>query len=289
MVSLEQIVAVIVDDVVADYRIDPEAAHDLIAPLLSKDAKLNKAAAKAKDTDGLCRTRAFKEARKKARNIVYYTLRQYKRTDLSPLVEQLREADNVAASARDILDAHSSTRERLVSREAFAEKILDAIGPAKRVLDVGGGVAALMFPFERAPTLELYLSLDRDAAVTEAVQAYAARRPEPRLFARQWALKDGWNPLDAPFDVALLLKIVPVVARQDPALLHLLAATPARRLVISGSRVALTKKASIEDRERRLLERWITDHGLVFTGQTFELEEELFLIVERGVPKLNPT
>ena len=74
---------------------------------------------------------------------------------------------------------------------------------------------------------------------------------------------------------------MPVVARQTPGLLGTLAAVPARRMVVSGSRVALTKRSSIEDRERGLLERWFSEHDLEPTGDVMALDEELVFVVER--------
>ena len=110
----EELLAAIVDDVFEDYRIDREDARALLEPLLAKDAKLGAAMKKAKDLDALRRTRAFKDARKKARHAVYYALRQYKRDDLASLVAQLSTAapEDAPRLREAILAAHSSTRER---------------------------------------------------------------------------------------------------------------------------------------------------------------------------------
>jgi len=55
--------------------------------------------------------------------------------------------------------------------------------------------------------------------------------------------------LPARCDLGLLLKVVPVVRRQSPELLPVLAAIPADRLVISGCRNAMAKRRDIERRE----------------------------------------
>lgn len=281
--GFEEVVEAIAADVARDYRVELEEARALVEPALRRDAKLARALETAESLRAARRTRAFKDARKKARNDVYYRLRQYKRTDLEPLVERLRAADeaDVGPLTEAILEAHSSTRERLKDRARFARRLLQVVGDARSVVDVGGGVCALMFPFERAPRLERYLALDRDRAATAAVGAFAARRPEPRLAGERWSLDQGWSTRPERHDVALLFKIIPVIARQAPAALDILAKTPARRLVLSGSRVALAKKSSIEARERARIDRWIAEHGFVPTGERFELEEEFFVVVER--------
>lgn len=282
----EAALAAIVEDVVADYRVGRDEARTLVAPALGKDPKLKKALAKAADLPALERTRAFKDARKKARNDVYYALRQYKRSSgpsLEALADAIRSAGSPAAfeaAVEAALEAHSSTRERRPSRATLDAALAPWLEGARGVLDVGCGVYPLMFPWAEH-ALERYVALDRDAASVAALEAFAAARPEPRLEARRWRLEDGWSDVDEDFDVALLLKIVPVVARQAPALLETLARAPARRLIVSGSRVALAKKASIEARERALLLRFADEHGFAVRGAPAVLEEELVFVLER--------
>jgi 16S rRNA (guanine(1405)-N(7))-methyltransferase len=297
---LATIVEALAEEAIADYRIDLSVARELIAEALRHDRKLREAAAKESDLDRLRRTRAFRDARGKVRKKVYYTLRQYKGcspsgTGLSALIRELRTAsgpDQVERTAGEILALHSSTRERLASREAFDRHLLAAIGRPRTVLDVGSGVYPLMFPFGAlGEDLDLYLALDRDAEVIEALRAFAAVRPESRLAAFPWDLTEGWGALSRMeqaarverFDVAFLFKVVPVVARQEPGLLETLARTPARRLVVSGSRVALAKQAAIERRERGVLERWIGSNGFEVIGE-FAVEEELAYVLEPGAP-----
>ncbi len=242
--SLAAIVDTLVDEAIADYRIVRPTARELVEEALRNDLKLRAAAAKESDIDRLRRTRAFRNARKTARKKIYYTLRQYKRgkgeapgADLPSLTQALAAAEDPAAvehAAGEILAAHSSTRERLVSWEAFDDGLLRGIGQPRSVLDVGCGVYPLMFPFAALDRLELYLALDRDAAVVNALRAVASARPEPRLTAHRWNLAEGWEAFEMPetaaegFDVALLLKLVPVIARQSPELLDSRARTPAR-------------------------------------------------------------
>ncbi|MEM9557169.1 MAG: hypothetical protein AAGC60_23120 [Acidobacteriota bacterium] len=302
--ELDSVVDALAADVASDYRIEPAEARTLLRPLVERDTKLRKALTKAPDLVGLQRMRAYRDARKKARKEVYYILRQYKRAtpsgdDLPTLTEALRgaeDADAVESAARALLEAHSSTRERLSGRASFDRQLLAALGAPRSILDVGGGVYPLMFPFSALAAsspkkLERYVALDRDAAVTDAVAAYAAAHTAAHpdsdlattLEAYRWDLRDGWSAMEAPpggFDVALLLKVVPVVARQEPALLDVLASTPARRLVVSGSRVALAKKTDIEHRERTLLRRWAEAHDFRPIGDEILVDEEFALVLE---------
>jgi hypothetical protein len=119
----------------------------------------------------------------------------------------------------------------------------------------------------------------------QALEAFAARRGDA-FSVRAWSIADGWEPLlrasgIAMFDVALMLKLVPVVARQEPEHLAILAAVPARRIVVSGSREAMAKRRSIARRERAVLDDFIAGAGWRVTAES-ETPDEFFLAVERG-------
>jgi hypothetical protein len=87
-----------------------------------------------------------------------------------------------------------------------------------------------------------------------------------RLVALPWDIRDGWKPVLAqndgrPFDLALLLKLVPVIARQHRELLPLLARIPAQTWLLTASRTSLTRRHSIERRERPVLRRFVESAG----------------------------
>lgn len=264
-VGLEEVLETLVEEVVSDYRVDRHRARDLIEDDLEADRKLTEAMEGAADFRRLARTRAYRDARKKAKKSVYYALRQYKADGdlMSALVEGMEGASGaaVASTAVEIAGLHASTRERLDALGAFHDWLLPHLDGVALLADVGCGVYPLLFPFDRLPALELLVAAERDETSVAALDAWAVARPEPRLRPLRWSLEEGWEPLldqagGARFDVALLLKLVPVVERQQPELLATLAETPAERLVVSGSRRSLTKRQSIERRERASLRRF---------------------------------
>ena len=104
------------------------------------------------------------------------------------------------------------------------------------------------------------------------------------LAARTWEIRDGWTAAvgserSAKFDVALMLKLVPVIGRQSPELLPILASVPARRLVVSGSRQALAKRRSIEARELSVLRDFARKYEFREVGH-FDTEDEIALVLE---------
>lgn len=102
----------------------------------------------------------------------------------------------------------------------------------------------------------------------------------------EWSLNQGWAAahdagLPRRSDVAFLLKIMPLIARQSSTLLRGLAQTPAERLVISGSRVAMTRHQDIEGRETRILRRFFADQALRELGRFRTPDEVVFLVHRR--------
>ena len=298
---VREIVDELVDEITADYRIDAAAARRLVEPDVAGNLKLRAAVAAAPSLEKLRRTRAFRDARKAAKRRVYQTLRQYKSAvgqprPLAELVDELAAAGSAPARRQEltaarreeltaaILASHASTRERLADRAAFDAGLLATIGEPRTILDAGSGVYPLMFPFAAAGALERYVAAERDPLCVAAIAAYGAARPEPRLTAVRWDLEEGWEPIRAAsgidrFEVALLLKLVPVVERQQPHLLAALAATPAERLLVTGSRRSLTKQQSIERRERASLRRFAALAGRP-VGAELAIGDELVMLLE---------
>jgi hypothetical protein len=83
----------------------------------------------------------------------------------------------------------------------------------------------------------------------------------------------------AAFDIALMLKLIPVVARQSRELLSTLEQTPARRWIVTGSTTGLAKRTSILRREQTILRRFIADSGRTIREE-FTFGEEFGYVVE---------
>jgi hypothetical protein len=111
-----------------------------------------------------------------------------------------------------------------------------------------------------------------------AVSAWGRWRGDGRLTGHVWDLSRDEMPSDG-VDVALMLKLVPVIKRQLPAKLQSLALIPARRLVVTGSREGMVKRRGIAGRERRVLESFADQGGWRVAG-SFETPDEVGLLLQ---------
>lgn len=279
-------VAAIVTAATKQYRIDEPTATDWVRAVLAKDTAFRRAVEAATSGESLLRTRAFKDAATAAKKHVYYSLRRYRPADSDAALEALRSlppggpATERDAAARAVAEGHRSTAERLPSLAEFYASLFAAVGSPRSILDIGCGVQPLLFPFDGSGTcVERYLATDKDAQAIQAAEAYSSARGDGRLTAVRSDLSAGWPREWGEFEVALMLKVVGVVERQERELLDVLATTPARRWVVSGSRVAMAKNRDIEKRERAAVARFVEQAGRRVTAE-FTAGEEFALVVE---------
>src|SRR5262249_32011649 len=123
--------------------------------------------------------------------------------------------DLLAERARAVAAAHVSTAERMPHLSEFLDALRPLIGTATSVVDVGCGVFPLVLP--TAEGVRVHWALDRDRRAIELLGAYARLRDDGRVRPPAWDLAEGWGAafergLPPRCDVALLLKVVPVVA-----------------------------------------------------------------------------
>jgi hypothetical protein len=189
------------------------------------------------------------------------------------------------AAALALVAAHKSTAERLPALDEFHRQLFAHVACPATVLDVGCGLYPLVFPFDGAASgVTRYVAVDRDPKAAAAVAAYARARGDGRVVAERWELQTGWDEvlgrsgLDG-FDLALVLKMVPVIARQQRSLLTVLARTPATRWIVSGSRVSMTRRRSIERRERAVLHKFVASAGRRVEAEFVAGEEFAFVVV----------
>jgi len=280
------------------YRVSPEEAKAAVLETLERCPACRAAALKVADPRLLARTRAFRDAASRARGRIYYSLRRY-RTDAKgsegdvAALEKLTTdapASEREAAARRIMLGHASTRERIENAEAFYEQAFRLAGEPRSVIDIGCGVQPLSFPFEgNGASVECYLAADKDAVAVRAVEAHARFRAPGRLRALGWDIADGWAPvMDVAaeagvdtFDLALMLKVIPVVKRREPKLLETLARAPAKQMLITGSAMSMTKRVSVRRRERGVLRRFIAEANLEIAGE-LETPDEIGWLVARA-------
>lgn len=288
----QTLMADVVADIVRRYRIDEGAAAAAVREVFSKSDELHKIIGRETSPPKVTRTRAFKDVVNAVRRNIYYDLRRYSADveSQNALIERLSEAGGappggLQSFVLEIAKSHASTRERLKDREAFYGQLLPLLGRPRSILDVGCGMQPLLFPFDDLKdSLELYAAADKDPSSIAAVAAFAKATGNGRIVAARWDIAEGWPPLIKScqvkeFDVAFLLKVVPVVERQQPELVDILRETPGRLWVLTGSKVSLTKRQDIERRERALLRRFYEASGRRVVNE-FSVSEEFCLILE---------
>ena len=64
-----------------------------------------------------------------------------------------------------------------------------------------------------------------------------------------------------PYDLAVMLKLVPVLGRLDGAAAEALGRVPAARLFVTGCMESMTRHQRIEARERAVLQRFLAAAG----------------------------
>jgi 16S rRNA (guanine(1405)-N(7))-methyltransferase len=136
------------------------------------------------------------------------------------------------AVCRDLLARHVSTRERLPFLDGFYTGIWDAIGgPPASLLDLGCGLAPLALPWMQLPASAGYHAIDADAAAIRLVDAFLSLVGQPHVVET----RDLAGEVDRHgADAALLLKLVPILDRQDAgASVRLLRSLAVRHAVVS--------------------------------------------------------
>lgn len=289
--SLEQVLEEEAAAIARRYRVDRDAALAALNNAL-RDRRLA-TAVEAEVARGKGRGSAVRRLAKEARRHVYHDLRRYTpdAAEQEHLAARLREAtaaeDSAAVrvAADELLASHASTKERLPSYERFFEIVAGAVARPHAIVDLGAG----LHPLAPAPVglrAEVYVALERDERAVRILDTYAAWLRDTRLVALRadladvdWSTVTGAAGVDS-FDLAYLLKLVPVLRRQQPDALDNVRAVPAKILVVTGSREALTRRQDISRREDHVLRQFIESMSPAGVDRV-ETGDEIVYIVRR--------
>jgi Ribosomal RNA methyltransferase (FmrO) len=292
---LTELAADLAGQVARRYRVGRAEATWMIVEDWRRQPGLIAAIAAAGSAEQARRLKVYRDAATAAKRGIYSRLRRYWPTpacftDALATLATLAPGADPSGPDEALLTlaaAHVSTAERLPHREEFLALLTARMGGGQIVVDVGSGVFPLIFPagwLGRAGVRQ-YWALDKDPHAQAALGECVRLRADPELRPLTWNFAAGWEPLHAAglprrCDVGLLLKVVPVVARQSPALLTVLAATPADRLLISCSRVAMAKRLDIERRELRTITAFCRSFGFTKCDE-FRTADEVCVVVTR--------
>jgi 16S rRNA (guanine(1405)-N(7))-methyltransferase len=287
--KLEGIEDIIVEDMVKKYPVSRLEAKQIAKCVIQKTPKFLKLI-NQKDIkiENILRTGIFRNIQKKSLQLCYYRLRQYKKEskDWEILLEDLKKAisqnskDKIRKIAEEISKSHMSTEERIAENIQFYNKIIEIVGQPKSILDIGCGANPLIFPFQKFKKLNFYLALDNDKKIIDILSVFNSTIQNVELIPMIWDLKEGWDKIKKfdNFDLALMMKLVPVVLRQERELAEVLAKTPAKKWVITGSKFSLVKKEKIELREKKIITNFIKKSNKRILD-SFSLKNEFAFVV----------
>lgn len=256
--QLQELAELLAHKIAKKYRVELPRALAMVVGYFEKKTDLCDFAQQAPNIKAIRRTRLYKEAERETTRRIYYDLRRYHGPDdIASLVEQLSQASTPAqadAIRLALVKNHVSTAERFAHAAQFWQTIIQHWGQPSSVLDVGCGILPLLLPFDEI-ALDQYVALDRSLESINTINGFQQAYNVTQLKALQWSIDQGWSAtgLDRMYDVAFLFKLVPVVARQEPGLLAILAQTPAKRLIVTGCRTAMVKQQDISRRESAII------------------------------------
>jgi 16S rRNA (guanine(1405)-N(7))-methyltransferase len=180
-----------------------------------------------------------------------------------------------------VLATHASTRERLSDLPAFFGPLWEVTGRPARLLDLGCGLGPLALPWMGLDATATYHAVDADRRPLATVEAYMELVGRPHEIE---ALDVIAEVPDAPADVALLLKLVTTLDRQDSAAAaRVLGRLAAPHAVVSFTRRSLGGRSrGMERTYRDRLDRLVADVPRVRSVTERSAPSELVFVLELG-------
>lgn len=217
----------------------------------------------------------FKKFIKNAKKDIYYDLRQYR--DPAQITAENKILEEIAvlnANSPELTNLfkkltamHVSTSERTLYLEAFNMQLYSLIPNPNQIhtiLDVGGGVYPLTFPFDYFENVKEYIWVDKDKQAQKVVDVFAKKMGIPITTLCKDISQITWPK---NIDLCIMLKTVPVVWRQNSENINVLAQIQAKQILITGNKEALTKRENIEKRENTVISKFIGLTGKEIVGK----------------------
>lgn len=182
------------------------------------------------------------------------------------------------AACAEALRAHASTRERVPHLDAFYASIWVHTGVPQRLLDLGCGMGPLALPWMGLAADATYVASDVDRRPLATVAAFLDLVGQPHRVEVRDLVTD---PPSEPADVALLLKVVTTLDRQDPrAATRLLQRLDVRHVVVSFAARSLGGHGEGRQRAYRdRLERLVAEAGRVRAVAETSVPNELVFVL----------
>lgn len=181
------------------------------------------------------------------------------------------------AACADAMRGHASTRERLPHLDTFYADIWSLTGRPRRLLDLGCGLNPLALPWMGLGAAT-YEAVDADERPLATVRAFLALAGQPHRVTHRDLVA---APVTDPADVALLLKLVTTLDRQD----RTAAARLVRSLEVAHAVVSFTTRTlggrsrGMERTYRDRLARLVEDVGRVAEVREASVASELVFVL----------
>jgi 16S rRNA (guanine(1405)-N(7))-methyltransferase len=182
----------------------------------------------------------------------------------------------IKAACRQLLDVHSSTRERLPILDRFYPAIFEATGRPGSILDLGCGLNPVSLPWMGLSAGSRYIALDIDRERIRFLNRFLCLAGLDPLARCQDVLV---QPPDDAADVVLLLKMSPTLERQEPgATLDLIGQLRAPCVVVSFAAKSLggQEKGMVEHYQQQFL-GWL--HHRRWPAEKLVFESELVFVL----------
>jgi len=184
---------------------------------------------------------------------------------------------HVRAACAEVMRSHASTRERLPYVDTLYTGIWHITGVPATLLDIGCGLNPLALPW-MAIGGATYMATDADARPVATVETFLELVGQPHTARTLDAVTEV--PHD-PADVALLLKLVTTLDRQDPrAAARLIGGLQVRHAVVSFPIRSLGGRAKgMERTYRQRVDELVSGTGRVVAVAEASVPNELVFVL----------
>jgi 16S rRNA (guanine(1405)-N(7))-methyltransferase len=172
---------------------------------------------------------------------------------------------------------HASTRERITHLDRFYEGIWQRTGIPASILDLGCGLGPVALPWMGVGDAR-YAAIDIDAGALAVVGSFLSAMGQPHhVEARDLVT----HTPDDEADVALLLKLITTLDRQDPeAVTRVIRGLRVRHAVVSFAARSLGGRGGGRERTyRHRLERLVDEVGRVQSVAEASVSNELVFVL----------
>jgi hypothetical protein len=267
--------------IIKKYKISRKEAEVFLRSKLEGSSLLSEAIKGSTELKDIYRLREYKVFIKTVKKDIYYHLRRY-------LVSEAAEENTLGYEEKELSQTHISSREREPYLKEFNKQVLAYCGAVKNIIDIGGGVFPVTFPFRKFKNLENYVWVDKDKRAYKHLKELSKNLvlPGQKLILFNESIGDRpWEeflPKNVKeFDLGLMIKLIGVVWRQERELLDFLIDVPAKKILVTAPKEAMTKKEDIRRREDWVLHRYIEQGGFRITGK-INVENEFGYFLERN-------